>query len=136
MKLLILDCNEFAYTLDHKTAAGEEIIESQKVGSYKNPLVVFVTIEEKDTEQTLSPVAKELRRIAQKNNVKHVILNPFAHLSSQLASPPKAIELLDFFAKKLKECNDFRTERSVFGWYKQFTIDVKGHEYSQIFREY
>ena len=136
MKLLILDCNKFEYVLDHKTEVGEEVTENMKHAVYDNPTVIFCAIEAKDEEKIISESAKEIRRITRKNQSKKVILNPFAHLSSQLAQPEKAISLLNKLTEKLKECTDFETVRCEFGWYKKFMTDVKGHGNSQIFREY
>ena len=136
MKLLILDCNKFEYKLDHKTAVGEEVSKELMQGKYDNPLMIFISIEEKDQEITITEIAKDIRRIARKNGTNLIILNPFAHLSSSLARPEKAVSILENLTKKLQECHDFKTIRSVFGWYKQFIVDVKGHDTSQIYREY
>lgn len=136
MRLLILDCKNFQYKLDHKTAVGEDITAEKMEDKYENPLVVFTAVEEKDEESIVSKVAKDIRKIARKNNNSLVIINPFAHLSASLANPEKATRILEILNVKLNECPDFKTIRSVFGWYKQFLVEVKGHENSQIYREY
>ena len=136
MRLLILDCKDFQYKLDHKTPVGEPVASEVMENKYESPLVIFTAIEEKDEEQVVNKVTKDIRRIARKNNNKLIIINPFAHLSSNLADHKKAIKILGKLTKKLEECSDFKTIRSVFGWYKQFSIDVKGHGNSQIYREY
>lgn len=136
MRLLILDCETFSYKLDHKTPVWEDVGEELMNGKYSNPLVIFTTIEEKDNEKIISKVAKDIRKISRSNNIDLVIINPFAHLSSTLANPEKAIKILNDLVDKLKECSDFTTIRSVFGWYKEFLIDVKWHGNSQIYREY
>ena len=136
MKLLILDCRTFEYKLDHKTPVGEEIMPEMAQNKYSNPLVIFTAIEDRDEDSEITKVAKDIRKIARANKSEVVIVNPFAHLSSNLAKPEKAVELLIKLTDRLKECPDFKTTRSVFGWYKQFTVDVKGHSNSQIYREY
>lgn len=136
MKLLILDSKSFKYKLDHKTPVGEDIGNDLMIGNFDNPLVVFVAIEAGDNEATLEKSKNDISKIAIKNNVDLVLLNPFAHLASNLAKPAVAINLLKELTDMLKQCSEFSTEKLVFGWYKEFSIDVKGGDNSQIFREY
>jgi len=136
MKLLILDCNKFEYVLDHKTPVGEEISEKLKKRNYENPLVIFTAIEKEDDEGKLGRAVKDIKKIALKNKSKLVIVNPFAHLSSNLANPDIALLLSQRFKERLEESGDFKVIRGIFGWYKQFKIDVKGHGDSQIYKEY
>lgn len=136
MKLLLLDCQHWKYQLDHPTPVGEEISDDLCEGDAENALVIFIAVESHDNESRLSEIAKDIRKLARKLEVSKVIINPFAHLSSNLGEPKTAVTLLDALTKKLQECEDFTTERSVFGWYKAFEMSVKGHDRSQIFREY
>lgn len=136
MRLLILDCKNFEYKLDHKTPVAEEVTEDLMQGKYDNPLVIFIAIEEKDNEEIIPRVADDIKGIARSNKSKLVIFNPFAHLSPSLAKAGKAKNLLNKLAEKLQECTHFKTIKSVFGWYKQFLVDVKGHGNSQLYREY
>lgn len=136
MKLLILDCSHFEYKLDHKTSVGENIAASESSGIYTDPLVIFTAVEAQDSEEVIGLAAKDITKIALKNKSRVVIVNPFAHLSSHLAKADKAITFLAMLTTELQKCNGFKTIKSVFGWYKQFRIDVKGHENSQIYREY
>ena len=136
MKLLIFDCNTFSYKLDHKTPVAEEVSEDSMENKYEHPMVAFIAIEEKDDESVIPQVAKDVQKLARKNSSKLVVLNPFAHLSSRLAKPGIAIDLLGKLTEELQKCRDFKTVRATFGWYKQFKVDVKGHDSSQIYREY
>ena len=136
MKVLILDANSFKYKLHHPTPVAEKIDDNLKQGKFGDSLIVFTAVESKDTKETIGRAKNDIANIAIKNKTKLLIINPFAHLSSSLAKPSIATELLDLLTKELQEYSDFKTERSVFGWYKEFMVDVKGHENSQIFREY
>ncbi|HEC72533.1 MAG TPA: threonine--tRNA ligase [Thermoplasmatales archaeon] len=62
------------------------------------------------------------------------MLYPYAHLSSNLASPKKAQEILVEIEYKLRNEN-FNVKRSPFGWYKAFKISCKGHPLSELSRE-
>lgn len=136
MKVLIFDTNLFKYKLDHPTPVAEKIDDNLKQGEFGDAMIVFVAVEIKDTEKTIEKAKNDIIDIAIKNKTKLLIINPFAHLSSSLARPNDATKLLNLLTEELQKYSKFKTERSVFGWYKEFTIDVKGHENSQIFREY
>jgi threonyl-tRNA synthetase len=136
MKLLILNSKSFGYTLHHKTPVAEDVSEESVRGEFENPLVVFIAVEAKDTDGMVNEVGEDIRKIAVQNKTDLILLNPFAHLSSRLARPAQAIELLDKLAEYLRQYAELKTERLTFGWYKEFSLDVKGEDNSQIFREY
>jgi len=136
MKLLILDSKSFNYKLHHKTIVGEDLNNDQTENDFKNPLVVFIAVEKKDNSNTLDKIAIEISKIAIKNKSNLILINPFAHLSSNLAKPKEAIGLLDILDEKMREYSEFKTQRLIFGWYKEFSINVKGDENSQIYREF
>lgn len=136
MKLLILNSKSFGYTLHHKTPVAEEVSENVMQGDFENPLVVFIAVEDKDNENIINEAGNDIYKIATQNKANLVLLNPFAHLSSRLAKPAQAISLLDKLAENLRQYTEFKTERLTFGWYKEFSLNVKGEDNSQIYREY
>ena len=136
MKLLILNTKTFSYTLHHETPVAEEVKENLTHEDFKNSLAVFVAIENKDNENTVKEAGRDIYQISILNKSNLVLLNPFAHLTSRLAKPAQAISLLDKLAENLCQYAEFKTERLTFGWYKEFSLDVKGENNSQIYREY
>ncbi len=69
---------------------------------------------------------------AKQVQAKNVVLFPYAHLSSNLASPSLALDILNETAKSLK---GFKVIQAPFGHYKEFEIKVKGHPLSELSRE-
>jgi threonyl-tRNA synthetase len=136
MRLLILDCNKFEYKLDHKTPVGEDVRAEMIEKYFNDVLVVFAAAEDKDDPVIIEKAALDINKLAKLNKSSLIIINPFAHLSSRLAKPQKAIRILDELVDKLKEKKEINSIRGIFGWYKQFVIDVKGHDNSQVYREY
>lgn len=130
MKLLCLDVDSFSFSLDHPTPIAEKVGEKDASRCFDSGLVVFVSIEKDDDEKTVSTAAGELLKLSAKLKSPRILINPFAHLSSALAKPDKALRLSTALADKLNAA------RLPFGWYKSFSISVKGHENSQIFREF
>lgn len=136
MRLLIFDCKKFGYSLHHRTESAEEVPEGLASQAYENALVIFAAVEAGDSENAVLKAVRDIRRIARRNNSKLVVINPFAHLSPALADTSVAVALLDDFAARLRERADFSVVRGIFGWYKEFSIDVNGHRNSQFYREY
>ena len=62
------------------------------------------------------------------------MLYPYAHLSSDLARPKAAQQMLVEIEYELKN-KDFNVKRSPFGWYKAFKISCKGHPLSELSRD-
>ena len=110
----------------------DEPLEKQEIGE---SLVVMTAVEKGDSDKTkvVNHLVKEIKSIAEQVSVKHVVLYPYAHLSSDLGKPALAVEILKDAEKKLKK--DFKVVRAPFGYYKQFEMKVKGHPLSELSRE-
>ena len=76
----------------------------------------------------------EIEKTSEQLKVKNIMLYPYAHLSSDLASPKRAQEILVETEYELRNKN-FNVKRSPFGWYKAFKISCKGHPLSELSRE-
>ncbi|MDO8624791.1 MAG: threonyl-tRNA synthetase editing domain-containing protein, partial [Candidatus Diapherotrites archaeon] len=103
---------------------------------FRNCLVVFLAVEENDSISTIKTATGEIARFAQQNQNIQIVVHPFAHLSSRLAKPKPALELSILLQTTLSQVGSFEVLRTPFGWYKQFSIDVKGHANSQVYREF
>jgi threonyl-tRNA synthetase len=99
-------------------------------------VVLFTAVEEGDNASVASNAIKEIKEFLAKLGVNRILIYPYAHLSSNLARPALALEILKVMendAKKMK----IKTFRAPFGWNKQFTISIKGHplaEQSRVFQ--
>ncbi|MCX6667457.1 MAG: threonine--tRNA ligase, partial [Euryarchaeota archaeon] len=91
-------------------------------------------VDEKSPQQAVKQAAFEIEKTAEQLKVKNIMLYPYAHLSSDLASPKKAQEILIEIEHELKNKN-FNVRRAPFGWYKSFKISCKGHPLSELSRE-
>ncbi len=101
----------------------------------KEPLVVLTAVEkwDSDTKKIVEKLVDNVKDVAKQVNAKNIVLYPYAHLSSELASPEKAVEVLDEAEKELKK--HFSVTRAPFGYYKEFELKVKGHPLSELSRE-
>ena len=103
----------------------------------KECLVIFTAVEksdEKNPEGSVNQYIKEIKDIAKQVNTKTIVLYPYAHLSSDLASPSSAVKIMKDAEETLKK--DYKTYRAPFGWYKSFDVKCKGHPLSELSREF
>lgn len=110
----------------------EKISEERGKGDYSNVLVVFTTIESRDDENIIDNAIKEVGKVIKQVKPSIIVIYPYAHLSSDLASPSRALELFKLFEDKARNTYDLRVDRAPFGWYKEFMIECYGHPLSEL----
>ena len=123
MRLLQLHCNNFEYTPTKKEISSAEEIEPE-TKSLENVVVTFVAVEKGDDKSVARKAINEIKESLQKIGCKKLLLYPYAHLSSNLASPSLALSLI----KEMESlATDLDVSRAPFGWTKSYKLDVKGH---------
>ncbi|MBW3583729.1 MAG: threonine--tRNA ligase, partial [Euryarchaeota archaeon] len=135
MKLLLIHSDFIEYEVKKKVGKiAEEITDDMKTGHMEEALTAFIAVEkpdEGDPDGAVARAATEIRKVAKEVKTDRIMLYPYAHLSSDLASPAAAVDVL----KRLEgELAEFETKRSPFGWYKAFKISCKGHPLSELSR--
>ena len=137
MRLLLVHADRFEYeTREKAVKEPEPLDESHKKGALENGLVVFSTVEkndEQEPEQIASNAASSIEEVLGWLKTKKVMVYPYAHLSTSLASREPAISILKALEEKLAQ-KGYEVSRSPFGWYKSFTITAKGHPLSELSR--
>ncbi|TMI57351.1 threonine--tRNA ligase [Candidatus Bathyarchaeota archaeon] len=137
MRLLLVHADRFEYEAREKAVKEPEPLdESHKRGALENGLVVFSTVEkndEQEPEQIATNAASSIEEVLRWLKTKKVMVYPYAHLSTNLASREPAISILKALEEKLTQ-KGYEVSRSPFGWYKSFTITAKGHPLSELSR--
>ncbi len=137
MRLLLIHSEEFSYAVRERAIPEPEQLEdAHRTETLHDVLVAFCTIEKDDEnnpQQVASNAAKEIADVAEQVKTKRIVLYPYAHLSSSLASRDKALAVLDVAYRHLKE-GGFEVHRSPFGYYKSFRISCLGHPLSELSR--
>ena len=136
MKLLLIHSDYIEYEVKDKAIKNPEETKV-KNDRFEEALTAFTAVEkvdEKSPIQAVQDTVKEIEKTAEQLKVKNIMLYPYAHLSSNLASPKKAQEILIEIEYELRNKN-FNIKRSPFGWYKAFKISCKGHPLSELSRE-
>lgn len=125
------------YEAKEKTRVAEEIEEARKKERIEEALVVFIAVEKEDEKNITYVVEKaseEAISVFNKVNAERIVLYPYAHLSSELASPERSIEILRGLEDDLLS-RGVEVKRAAFGWYKSFTLRCKGHPLSELSRK-
>jgi threonyl-tRNA synthetase len=136
MRVLLIHSDYLKYKTKNKTGIAEEIDEDKKEGFFEESLVVFTAVEKEDEKNPESVVKNLVKEIENSyNNIKadNIVIYPYAHLSSSLSSPKKAIAILKDSEEALKN-KGFDVNRVPFGWYKSFKVSCKGHPLSELSR--
>ena len=139
MKILSLHCDYITFKPLKKALKRIEPLseKEKKEKTVKQALVILTAVEESDTNvnEVVEKFAENIKEIARQVNAKNIVLYPYAHLSSKLASPEIAIEVLEKAEKTLQKIKGFNVVRAPFGYYKEFELKVKGHPLSELSRE-
>ncbi|MCS7111158.1 MAG: threonine--tRNA ligase [Ignisphaera sp.] len=138
MRLLLIHAKTFSYKARERAIEeGEDVEHGNREGVFENALVVFVTVEEDDGRNpavVVDKAANDVMDVVKKVSASTVVIYPYAHLSSSLAPPKTAINILDSLKAALSE-RGARVTRAPFGWYKEFVLHCYGHPLSELSRQ-
>ena len=129
MKILFLHVDYIEYETKQKAIENAEEINVKK-DWMDDGLVAFISVENGDGYVA---GVKEIKEVASMLDIKRIMLYPYAHLSSNLAPPNEAMEILKKMEEELK--NEYEVKRAPFGWYKSFKLSCKGHPLAELSRE-
>jgi threonyl-tRNA synthetase len=73
-----------------------------------------------------------IRVTAEKVGAKRIMVYPYSHLSSDLAKPRIAVNLIDQLVERLRGHQGLEIHRAPFGYYKSYEISCKGHPLSEL----
>jgi threonyl-tRNA synthetase len=133
MRILELHCDYFAQKPRSKAIKSmPELSDEEKAGyRVENALVVFTTMESADDAETVTKAAAMIRKNFDEVKAATVFINPYAHLSSDLAAPDKAQVLLAELHKEVRKFSP-DAKKGVFGYYKEFELKCKGHPLAEL----
>lgn len=97
-------------------------------------LVVFTAAESGDSPQKIQMAASEIMEVVDQVKAPRVLIYPFVHLTDTPSQPPVARNIIQKLAALLSE--KIETHTAPFGWYKKFTIQVKGHPLAELSKRF
>ena len=134
MKILTLHSNFIEFTPIEKAIKEAEEVKKDKE-RFEDCLVVFSAVEDTD-EINPSVIAKnaseEIRNICEKVDCDKFLLYTYVQVTK---SPSDSLTARKFLNEIKTNLKDLKVSKAPFGWYKAFTISVKGHPLSELSRE-
>ena len=126
MRVLLLHSDFIEYQPISKEVRAAEDIQSKSTKKIDEVIVALIAVEKDDDESIIDDVCRELKKYGETVKCDNLLIYPYAHLSSDLASHSIAQALLISIEKRSRHF--FGTvNRAPFGWTKSFNIKVKGH---------
>jgi len=138
MKLLLIHASRFWWRI-RGVARGLRIRDEPEPGEadFKDVIVVFTAIERGDPEareHVIKEAVDAILELSEHVKCSSIILYPYAHLTTELAKPGEALELLRELEDALRK-SGLSVARAPFGYYKEFLLHCKGHPLSEAFRD-
>ena len=136
MKLLLWYMDNFSY----KTASKglEDVPDLDEEGAFKNAVIGFVHLEEKDEEtigSTVTKLIKNLKWLAGKWNTKNVVLHSFAHLAESKASADVVREVFAHARERL-EASGYTVGETPIGYFLDIHIDAPGRSLARVWKSF
>lgn len=126
MRILLLHADFIEYQPISKEIQAAEDIPSKSSIKIDEVIVALFAVEKDDDESIIDQVGNELKTYGEMIKCDNLLIYPYAHLSSDLATHTAAQSILNSIEKKTRDL--FKTvNRAPFGWTKSFNLKIKGH---------
>lgn len=134
MKLLLFQARRFYWKSFSKTL--DEVPVQDVEENVPEAVVVFLHAEADDeTKPKLeTKVVKNIKWLANKRNLKNIVLHSFTHLSNSSASPEFAQTLLDHLDERLTGTG-YQVWQTPFGYFCEWDLGVYGDSLAKVFKE-
>lgn len=126
MRILLLHADFIEYQPISKEIRAAEDIPSKSSIKIDELIVALIAVEKDDDESIIEQVGNELKTYGDMIKCDNLLIYPYAHLSSDLATHTAAQSILNSIEKKTRDL--FKTvNRAPFGWTKSLNLKIKGH---------
>ena len=137
MRLLTFLVDGFRWTPFSKTL--ESADDAPTEDGVEDAVVAFMHVEARDvTEERRASVFKKtlkrLKWLANKRELKTIVLHSFTHLGGESAPPDEALALMIELAERLGDTG-YRVKITPFGWFSAWSIDVRGESLAKVYQE-
>ncbi|MDM7911525.1 MAG: threonyl-tRNA synthetase editing domain-containing protein, partial [Methanotrichaceae archaeon] len=133
MRILSIHSDRISYKAKMKAKMAE--FTEKREDSMDQCMVFFSCVErldEADPRRVGENAVEWMVRRLEQVKARGVMIFPYAHLSSTLASPHVALQVLKDIEERLKD-KGYGVKRAPFGWYKEFELKTKGHPMAELY---
>lgn len=137
MKLLCFQAKRFRWKSYSKTLA--DVQEQEVEEEVRETLVVFVHAEVSDEQEqrrasVLRQSLKHIKWLANKRQLKNIVIHSFAHLGGEDASPDVAQAFILDLAQRLRD-NQHNVRITPFGYFCEWDLSVYGDSLAKVWKE-
>jgi hypothetical protein len=135
MKLLTFQARRFRWKNDTKSIPEAEDVDVDQ--TVESAVVVFLHAEEKDAADRTSVFRQTLKHVkwlANKRELKTVVLHSFTHLGAENAAPAFARHFLEELAERLR-ATGYSVWITPFGWFCEWDLAVYGDSLAKVWKE-
>ena len=137
MKLLCFQAKRFRWKPFERTLAdAADAVDEVEV---HDAVVAFLHVERGDTDaerdgSVFRQTLKHLKWLANKRDLRTVVLHSFTHLGGDSADPTAAHALLTRLAERLRETG-YATHVTPFGWFNEWDLSVHGESLAKVWKQ-
>jgi hypothetical protein len=137
MKLLCFQAKRFRWKTHSKTLP--EVPAQDVDQTVEATLVVFIHAEAHDAvderkTSVLRQTLKHIKWLANKRELKNIVLHSFAHLGSEAAAPAYAEALITALAQRLRETG-YQVWITPFGYFCEWDLSVYGDSLAKVWKQ-
>ncbi len=137
MKLLTFQASRFAWRSFSKTLA--EVADQQVDDGVREAVVAFIHMDVKDEaaeqrKRVFRHTLKHLKWLANKREMKNIVLHSFTHLGANNAAPTTAKSFLDELDERLS-ATGYAVKQTPFGYFCAWDLAVYGDSLAKVWKE-
>ncbi len=136
MRMLMFQAQSFWWKSFSKTLEEVEDIEAEE--RVEDAVVVFMHVEARDASDRDAVFRKTLKNIkwlANKRELKRVVLHSFTHLGGENAEPEFAGALIEELAERLRTTG-YAVWVTPFGYFNEWDLKVYGESLGKVWKEF
>lgn len=137
MKLLTFQAKRFRWKTHSKTVS--DAVDEDVEAEVQEAVVVFLHAESSDeadkkSDSILRQTLKHIKWLANKRELKNVVIHSFTHLGGQTASPASAAAFINTVAERLRETG-YEVRTTPFGYFCEWDLSVYGESLAKVWKE-
>jgi len=137
MKLLCFQAKRFRWKTHAKTLP--EVADLEIEEEVRQTVVIFIHAEASDADQArtssvLRQSLKHIKWLANKRELKNIVLHSFTHLGGATADPAFAESFIVTLSQRLSETG-YAVWTTPFGYFCEWDLDVYGESLAKVWKE-